>query len=139
MGQTPNNFIIIKSITVILVYISRLKKNLSYFSLLSHTQIISLKGDNTLHSPFYFFSTHSSLSWLSSFSISGSLLAALSFFLCGNPCYCSLFNVQHTSSICSSLFPLVCILLFSTRMPFIYKRNFSCFTLLVILGFLTHL
>ena len=36
-GQIPNNFTIIKSITIILVYVSRLKKNLSYFSLLSHT------------------------------------------------------------------------------------------------------
>ena len=36
-GQTPNNFIIIKSIIIILMYVSWLKKNLSYFSLLSHT------------------------------------------------------------------------------------------------------
>ena len=36
-GKTPNNFTIIKSITIILVYVSWLKKNLSYFSLLSHT------------------------------------------------------------------------------------------------------
>ena len=60
MGQTPNNFTIIKSITIILVYISRLKKNLSCFSLLSlslphththtHTLIISFKGSNTLFS-----------------------------------------------------------------------------------------
>ena len=35
--QTPNNFTIIKSILIILVYVSQLKKNLSYFSLLSHT------------------------------------------------------------------------------------------------------
>ena len=35
--QTPNNLTIIKSITIILVYVSRLKKNLSCFSLLSHT------------------------------------------------------------------------------------------------------
>ena len=32
----------------------RLNKNLSYFSLFSHTQIISLKGGNTLLSHFYF-------------------------------------------------------------------------------------
>ena len=37
MRQTPNNFIIIKSITITFIYVSRLKKNLSYFSLLSHT------------------------------------------------------------------------------------------------------
>ena len=36
-GQTPNNFTITKSIIIILVYVSRLKKNLSYFSLLTHT------------------------------------------------------------------------------------------------------
>ena len=53
-GQTPNNFTIIKSITIILMYVSLLMKNLSCFSLLSHTQIISLKGDNNLQSPFYF-------------------------------------------------------------------------------------
>ena len=50
MGQTLNNFTIIKSITIILVHVSQLKKNLSYFSLLSHTHtlIISFKGSNTL-------------------------------------------------------------------------------------------
>ena len=37
MGQTSNNFTIIKPITIIFVYVSRLKKNLSYFSLLTHT------------------------------------------------------------------------------------------------------
>ena len=36
------------------MYVSWLKKNLSYFSLLSHTLIISLKGGNTLLFPFYF-------------------------------------------------------------------------------------
>ena len=36
------------------MYISRLNKNISYFSLFSHTQIISLKGGNTLLSHFYF-------------------------------------------------------------------------------------
>ena len=46
MGQTPNNFTIIKSITIILVYVSRLKKKISYFSLLSYTLIIFLKGGN---------------------------------------------------------------------------------------------
>ena len=80
-GQTPNNFSIIKSITIILMYVSWLKKNPSYFSLLLHTHthylfqrqqyftlsssaIFSkaatlrslfldylLKGSNTLHSP----------------------------------------------------------------------------------------
>ena len=37
MGQTLNNFTIIKSITIILVYVSGLKKNLCCFSLLLHT------------------------------------------------------------------------------------------------------
>ena len=36
-GQISNQFTIIKSITIIFVYISKLKKNLSYFFLLSHT------------------------------------------------------------------------------------------------------
>ena len=56
MGQTPNNFTIIKLITIIFVYVSQLKKkkNLSYFSLLSHMQIICLQGNN----PFFFFFFH---------------------------------------------------------------------------------
>ena len=43
MGQTPNNFTIIKSITIILVYVSRLKKNLSlffFFCSLTHTNYL---------------------------------------------------------------------------------------------------
>ena len=48
------NSLFIKSITINIVYVSQLKKNLSCFSLLSHTLIISLKGSNTLLSPFYF-------------------------------------------------------------------------------------
>ena len=81
-GQTPNNFTIIKSITIILVYVSWLNKNFSCFSLLSHTQIISLKSGNTLHSPFYFL-LHAELSLGCFFFffliLSGSLLAVLSF------------------------------------------------------------
>ena len=55
-GQTPNNITIIKSIRISLVYVSWLKKNLSlsFFFLLSHILIISLKGGNTLLSPLYF-------------------------------------------------------------------------------------
>ena len=48
------NSLFIKSITIILVYVSRLKKNLPCISLLSHTLIIFLKCGNTLLSPFYF-------------------------------------------------------------------------------------
>ena len=52
MEKTPNNFIIIKSIKIILVYVSRLKKNLFFFFFsLTHTLIISFKGGNTLLSP----------------------------------------------------------------------------------------
>ena len=51
MQQIPNNFTIIKSITIILVYVLQLKKNLSFFSLLSHTLIISFKDNNILLSP----------------------------------------------------------------------------------------
>ena len=80
-GQTPNNFTIIKSITIIFVYVSQLKKNLSYFSLLSHSLIISIKGSNTLISPLYFSSPRIALSWLSSLSLSDSLQDALYFFL----------------------------------------------------------
>ena len=55
--QTPNNFTMIKSITIIFVYVSRLKK--IYFIFLcfhTHTLIISFKGGKLLLSPFYFFS-----------------------------------------------------------------------------------
>ena len=41
-------------ITIILVYVSQLKKNIFWFSLLSHTLINSIKGGNTLLFPFYF-------------------------------------------------------------------------------------
>ena len=54
MEETQNQFTIIKSITIILMYVSRLKKNLFYFSLLLHTLIISFKDGNTLLSYFYF-------------------------------------------------------------------------------------
>ena len=57
-GQILNNFTIVKSITIIIVYVSRLKKNLSYFSFHTHTHthtlIISFKSGNTLLSSFYF-------------------------------------------------------------------------------------
>ena len=94
-GQIPNNFTIIKSITIILVYVSWLKKNLSYFSFLTHTHthtlIISFKCSNTLLSPFYFL-LHAQLSrGCLLFSLSGSFLAALSSFsfLCGFLFLCS--------------------------------------------------
>ena len=99
--QTSNNFTIIRSITIIRVYVSRLKKNFSYFSLLSrthtHTQIISFKGGNTLLSPFYFL-LHAQLSHgCLLFSLSGSLLVALSSFsfLCSLLFFCS-----YTYSLC---------------------------------------
>ena len=103
--QTSNNFTIIRSITIIRVYVSRLKKNFSYFSLLSHThthththtQIISFKGGNTLLSPFYFL-LHAQLPHgCLLFSLNGSLLAALSSFsfLCSLLFFCS-----YTYSLC---------------------------------------
>ena len=62
MGQTPNNSTIIKSITIIIVYVSQLKKNLFCFSLLSHTHYLSLSKVATLCFLFFIlFSTHSSL------------------------------------------------------------------------------
>ena len=79
MGQTLNNFTIIKSITIILMYASWLKKkNLCYFSLLSHTQIIFLKGDNPFSflfhyaAPTFFFTV-----WYTSF-----LLFTISLYIC---------------------------------------------------------
>ena len=120
MRQIPSNFTIIKSITIILVYISRLKKNFSYYyyffcshihsfcvsrlkknllvSLCSliHTLIISLKGGNTLLPPFYyFFIPCTTLSWLSSFSLNGSLLVALLILLCSFLFLYFLFNMRH--------------------------------------------
>ena len=47
MGKTPNNFTIIKSITIILVYVSWLKKNLFCFSLLSLSLSLSLTHTHT--------------------------------------------------------------------------------------------
>ena len=55
--QTPNNFIIIKSISIILMYVSQFlkkkKKSLLFFFTFTHTHtlIISFKGNNTLLSP----------------------------------------------------------------------------------------
>ena len=129
MRQTPNNFIIIKSITIIFMYVSWLKKKSLLFSLLSHTLIIFFKGSNTLLSPFFiFFSTHSSLSWLSSFSLSGSLLAAL-FFLVRQSLllllpflfvWQSFFSI---SSICGPLFLFLhyVALTYSAQTIFIYN------------------
>ena len=69
IGQISNNFTIVKSITIIIVYVSRLKKNLSYFSLLSHTLIIYFKGGNTLLSPPCLSSRRRQLFTLSSLAI----------------------------------------------------------------------
>ena len=50
-GQTPNNFTIIKSITIIFVYISQLKKkNISLIFLCSHTCKLSLSKATILFS-----------------------------------------------------------------------------------------
>ena len=109
-GQTLNQFIIIKLITTILMYVSRLKKkSFLFFFLFSHTQIISLKDDNTLHSPFSFLlHTQLSLSWLSFFSFKrlplGCSLFSLSFdslfsSICSNPpCCCSHFPLAFLPS-----------------------------------------
>ena len=93
-GQTSNNFTIIKSITIIIVYFSRLQeKTFLFFFTLTHT---TQRRQRFALSFLFFFSTHSSLSWLSSFSLSGSLLAALSFLLCGFFFLCFLFYMRHT-------------------------------------------
>ena len=60
-GQTPNNFTIIKSNTIIFVYISRLNKNLSHFSLFSHTLIISFSFFSHCAAPFLFLMQHTPL------------------------------------------------------------------------------
>ena len=81
-GQIPNNFTIIKSITIIFLYVSYLKKKSLLFSLLSHTLIIFLKCDNTLLSHFYFSSPCTALSLGCLLFLSDFLLAALSIHLC---------------------------------------------------------
>ena len=117
MRQTPNNFIIIKSITIIFMYVSWLKKKSLLFSLLSHTLIIFFKGGNTLLSPFYFL-LHAQLSFLavfffskwlplgcSLFSCAAILVATLTFSLCVAIPFLYLFNIRHTlsfSSLCST-------------------------------------
>ena len=50
IGQIPNNFIIIKSITIILVYVSWLKKKISLIFLYSHTHKLSFSKAATLFS-----------------------------------------------------------------------------------------
>ena len=60
------NSLFIKSITINIVYVSRLKKNLSCFSLLSHTNYFSQKRQHFALS-FLFSSSRTTLSWLSSF------------------------------------------------------------------------
>ena len=81
-GQIPNNFTIIKSITIIFVYISWLKKKSLLLSLLWHTLNIFLKCDNTLLSHFYFSSPYTALSLGCLLSLSDFLLTALSIQLC---------------------------------------------------------
>ena len=82
MGETHNQFTIIKSIIIILVYVSRLKKNLSYFFFaFTHTNYLSQRRQH--FALFFLFSspcTALSLSCL--LSLSSFLLAALSIHLC---------------------------------------------------------
>ena len=70
MGLIPNNFIIIKLITIILVYVSRLKKNLFCFLFIYAATLCSLL--------FILFSMHSSL--LAVFFFSKRLLLGYSLF-----------------------------------------------------------
>ena len=66
-GQTPNQFTIIKSITIILMYVSRLNKNLFFFFFLLHTNYLSQRWQHFTLS-FLFSSPRMALSWLSSLS-----------------------------------------------------------------------
>ena len=79
------------------------EKSLLFFFALTHTLIISFKGDNILLSPFYFL-FHAQFFHLAIFSLSSSLLGTLSILLCDNPCYCSLFSKV---AVPYSLLPLV--------------------------------
>ena len=66
MGQIPNNFIIIKSIVINLVYVSWLKK-ISLFLFYSNTLFFSHKQQHFALSSLYS-SPHTSLSWLFSYN-----------------------------------------------------------------------
>ena len=79
------------------------EKSLLFFFTLTHTLIISFKGNNILLSPFYFL-FHEQFFLLAVFSLSSSLLGTLSILLCDNPCYCSLFSKV---AVPYSLLPLV--------------------------------
>ena len=99
IGQTLNNFTIIKSITIIVVYVSRLKKILSYSSLLSNTHKLFVSKVAILCTLLsIFFSTHSSLS-LSYLLFSKRLPLGYFLFFLVSPC-CSIiiffFNMQRT-------------------------------------------
>ena len=119
-GQTLNNFTIIKSITIIIVYVIRLKKNLSYFSLLSHTLIISLKGGNTLLSPFYFL-LHAQLSLDSLlFSKRFTLGCSLSFFLCGFLFLCSCTYSPYVFSKTAAIYSLLSLGFLPSENPFYF-------------------
>ena len=119
-GKTPNNFTIIKSITIIIVYVIRLKKNLSYFSLLSHTLIISLKGGNTLLSPFYFL-LHAQLSLdCLLFSKHFTLGCSLSFFLCGFLFLCSCTYSPYVFSKTAAIYSLLSLVFLPSENPFYF-------------------
>ena len=110
--QTPNNFTMIKSVTIILVYVSRLKKNLSYFlcSLTRTNYLFQMRQHFALS--FLFSSPCTTLSWLSSFSLSCPILAAISsfsflydfLFLC--PCTHSLSVFSKAAVPCYLLQPV---------------------------------
>ena len=105
--ETPNNFTIIKSITIILAYVSRLQKKYLLFSLFSHTLIIFIKSNNTLLSHFYFL-LHAQLSldyllfskWL---TLGCSLFFFLYNFLFLCSCTYSLCVFSKSATLCSLL------------------------------------
>ena len=113
------------------MYVSRIKKNVSYFFFaLIHTNYLSQRRQHFALS-FLFSSLHTTLSWLSSFSLSGSILAALSFLFCSNPCCCSLFNMRHTSCCCSQVSPSSCI---SHKQKSFFSLLVSCFIFCLPIG-----
>ena len=116
--QILNNFIIIKSIKIIIVYVSGLKKNLSYFSLFSHTYFLCLTVKKKNHLVFLCSHTHTNylseiwqhfapsflfsssyivLSWLFPFSLNS--LVRLPF---------SLFSIQYAAPFSYVTHPRCC-------------------------------
>ena len=124
-GQTLNNFTIIKSITIIIMYVSRLKENFSCFSLLSYNTNYLFQRRQHFTLFFFFFSTYSFFLVVFFFSKRLPLGCSLSFFLCGVLYFCSCtysFCVFSKAAVPYSLLPLAFL---PSQNPFFLSWNSS--------------